>query len=123
MFAQQYRSSQVQVIDTYIGLGFSYDEAYAKMMSDTHNVIDDEDFELTDADAIDYEETPVEQPSVQSFDAIRNETLELIKQLAMARGYNETEATTFATALDKVSRSEDKDAYEKAYRLFLRRLV
>lgn len=104
----------VTMIDKWIDLGLSYDEAYYAGVVVGLDPDDLEPKELA-AMGVHYSVNPIEVKPLQTMEQATNE---LVIKLAMGRGYSETEAVKFCEAL----RHTAKTNYSKAYEHILARL-
>jgi hypothetical protein len=92
--------TKIEIIDSYIEIGYSYEDAYEMMINDYNRGL------LTETEET--EETTEEDDKVK-----------LLVKVAMGRGYSQNEAETLA---NKVIEMSTNGNYEKAYKLFLNRL-
>ena len=107
----QTASEKVEIIDSYIEMGYSYEDAYMMWENDfNRGVLPSQTEETLEAEE-EIKEVKTEAPK---------STTELLIKAAMGRGYSETEATTLA---GKVNQMIAEGNYPKAYKLFLARLA
>lgn len=111
----------VDFIDSYIEIGCTYDDAYAYATEDYERQSKHEQEQLEEEAQAYEEQLHLVEPKrrEQPLPVVDN-TDDVVIKLAMSRGYSETEAREFLSAM---KRAIETKGYEKAYNLYISRLM